>query len=301
MMDTSVTILIPTFNRVRSLQAVWPSYLADRSVKQIIVVNDGSTDETGEMVHSFQKNSPIPITLIDHPARLGQQRSRQTAIAATDTEWLLFGEDDVYLGEGYVQILLHQANQFNADIIAGRLVTALIPGEFSPNLLQDPPNVPDGPLFDISRFEANFAARPFSPIPAPYLHSISLVRKSLFEKISFDPWYRGNAHREETDFYLSANEQGYRVFFTPDAACFHLRGPICASGGQRINRIALEYWLFINSWHMVSKHWAYLHSVHGFRGNVASWILKHFVRRQFSQVRRILRTGFRSTFQGQNP
>ena len=298
-MNKPVTILIPTYNRAKALQAVWPCYLQDESVKRIVVVNDGSTDNTHSLVQELQGASLLPVELIEHSQKCGQQGSRQIAIAAADTEWVLFGEDDVYLGEGYIGTLLEQAQQLNADIIAGRLVTALVPGEFSLDCLRDVPSGATGSIFDLTRFEADFAARSSQPIPAPFLHTIALIRRSIFDKIAFDPWYRGNAHREETDFYLAANEQGYRVFFTPDAVCFHLRGPISASGGQRINRIAVEYWHSVNTWHMLEKHWPYLQRHYGFKGNVTTWMLGYLMRRQYSYVQRLVKTGYKSTFQGQ--
>jgi len=297
-MGDLITILIPTYNRARALQAVWPSYLQDGNVKQIIIVNDGSTDNTHSLVQELQRASPLPVELIEHSQKRGQQQSRQIAIAAADTEWVLFGEDDVYLGEGYIGTLLEQAQQLNADIIAGRLVTALVPDKFSLDCLRDVPSGATDSIFDFTCFEADFAARTSQPIPAPFLHTIALIRRSIFDKIAFDPWYRGNAHREETDFYLMANVKGFCVFFTPGAVCFHLRGPISASGGQRINRIAVEYWHFVNTRHMLEKNWPYLQRRYGFKGSVTTWMLGYLMRRQHSHVQRLLRTGYKSTFQG---
>lgn len=299
LMNKPVTILIPTYNRPKALQAVWPCYLQDKNVKRIVIVNDGSTDSTHSLVQELQHVSPIPVKLIEHPQKRGQQRSRQAAIAAADTEWVFFGEDDVYLGAGYLQTLLRQAHLLSADIIAGRLVTTIVPNEFSPDLIRDVSSQNIMP-FDLSRMGADFAACPSQPMRAPYLHSIALIKRAVFERIGFDPWYRGNAHREETDFYLSANEQGYRVFFTPDAVCFHLRGPICAAGGQRINRLALEYWHFINTWYLVSKHWHFLQRKHQFSGTPITWMTSYMVRRQSDQLKRVLRGDSRSTFQGQS-
>jgi GT2 family glycosyltransferase len=130
------------------------------------------------------------------------------------------------------------------------------------------------------------------------LHSVALVRRSLFERISFDPWYTGNAYREETDFFLTANEMGYKVWFSPDVVCYHLRGPISASGGQRINRLAVEYYNILNTYHMVKKHWPYLTQEHGFRGTPLTWTWDYALWRETTQGRRMLKSGFRSTFRG---
>ena len=299
-MTPSITILIPTYNRIRALEAVWPSYFVHPDVARVIVIDDGSTDGTSERVAELARSAPIPVEVIRHDLQLGQPASRRTAIAAADTEWLLFGEDDVWLSADYCSTLLREAGELGASIIGGRLVTALVPGEFSLALLSDPPSVvrDASSVFDLSSMDADFSIRTREPVPAPFLHSIALIRRDMFAKVSFDIWYSGNAWREETDFYLAANAQGARAYFTSDTVCYHLRGPICSSGGHRINRLVFEYLAWRNTRHLVSKHWSYLRTAHGFRGPVFMWMLRYYFRRQVAQLKRIARHGMRSTYDG---
>lgn len=299
-MSGTVTIVIPTYDRIKALEAVWPSYLRHPDVARIVVVDDGSTDGTHTKVAAWARATPIPVDVIRHSERRGQPASRRAGIAATTTEWILFGEDDVWLGDGYCSTLLREAGELGASIIAGRIVTALVPGDFSEEALVDlPTDTRDyESVFDIDSMEADYSARVPKPMPAPYLHSIALIDRSLFDRVSFDTWYAGNAWREETDFYLAANASGAKVYFTPNAVCYHLRGPICASGGQRINRLRFEYLAWRNTRYLVSKHWQYLKHVHGLRGSVNGWMVRYYLRRQLAQLQRIARHGVRSTFRG---
>jgi len=297
-MQDSISILIPTYNRAKSLQAVLPSYFTADCVKEVIIVNDGSTDNTSELVRAYMSNSTIPLKLIEHSVRLGQQRSRHDAISASTSKWVLFGEDDVWLDSDYCTTLLRQATELSADAIAGRLVTALVPNEFSQDLLIDPQNELVGDLCNLMDFSAKYDSCPSGPIRVPFLHTIALIRKDLFSAVNFDPWYKGNAHREETDFYLSLNSLGYKAYFSPSVRCFHLRGPICASGGQRVNRVLQEYWNFINTWHMVSKHWTYLKSTCESNHSILFWMFRYFISRQCSQIYRIISGNYRSSFSG---
>jgi glycosyltransferase involved in cell wall biosynthesis len=296
----SITIVMPTYNRMKALQAVWSSYLRQADLARIIVVDDGSTDGTRSMVEAWAKVSPVPIDVLRHSERRGQPASRRAGIAASTTDWILFGEDDVWLSESYCSTLLHEAGELDASIIAGRIVTALVPGEFSEDRLVDPPSAPRDyeSVFDIDSMDADFSARVRQPMPAPYLHSIALIRRSLFDRLSFDTWYAGNSWREETDFYLAANSSGAKVYFTPNAVCYHLRGPICAAGGQRINRLRFEYLVWRNTRYLVAKHWQYLKNAHGVRGSVNGWMLRYYLRRQLAQLQRMARQGMRSTFRG---
>ncbi len=295
---SAITVIIPTHNRIRALTAVWPSYLAHPDVAQIVVVDDGSTDGTAEIVEGWAAAAPVPVIVIRHREQRGQPASRKTGIAAASTEWVLFGEDDVWLSVEYCSTLLREARELGASVIAGRIVTARVPGEFSEENLVDPvtPAKPDDAVFDLGAMDADFSVRTAGPVPAPFIHSIALIARSLFDDLSFDEWYAGNAWREETDFYLAANAAGARVYFTPNAVCYHLRGPMNATGGQRVNRLRLEYFAWRNTRYLVSKHWTYLSARHGFRGNADSWMVKYFVRRQIDQIMRAIGSGMRSTY-----
>lgn len=299
-MSASITLLIPTFNRIRALAAVWPSYFGHPDVAKLIVIDDASTDGTKERVEEWATRAPIPVSVIRHETQRGQPASRMSGIAASETEWVLFGEDDVWLASNYCSTLLREAKDLGASMIAGRIVTALVPDEFNTSCLQDPltPIRPADEVFDLANMSADFAARTAAPIPAPFLHSIALIRRSAFSAVVFDTWYEGNAWREETDFYLAAGALGLKSYFTPSTVCYHLRGPISASGGHRINRIRFELFVWRNTRYLVMKHWDYLQRAYGLRGSADGWMMRYFARRQIAQLKRIATGGVRSTYRG---
>jgi glycosyltransferase involved in cell wall biosynthesis len=296
----SVTILIPTHNRIRALEAVWPSYLVHPDVARIVVIDDGSTDGTADKVRELALKTSIPVDVIRHKNQRGQPASRKSGIAAATTEWVLFGEDDVWLAPDYCSTLLSEAEQLGASIIAGRIVTARVPGDFDESCLVDPPSPARSAdeVFDLRSMDARFNERVNEPVPAPYIHSIALIRRDVFSKVMFDTWYSGNSWREETDFYLAANAAGAKAYFSGSTVCFHLRGPISAAGGQRVNRLWFEYLAWRNTRYLVSKHWPYLKQAHGLRGTPTGWTIRYYLRRQADQIKRIAQSGFRSTYGG---
>ena len=221
-----------------------------------------------------------------------------SGVAEAKTEWVLFGEDDVWLAHDYCSTLLREAKETGASIIAGRIVTARVPGEFDESSLVDPPSPmrSASEVFDLHSMDARFAERVSGPVPAPYIHSIALIRRDVFSKVKFDTWYSGNSWREETDFYLAANAAGAKVYFTGSTVCFHLRGPISAIGGQRVNRLWFEYLAWRNTRYLINKHWPYLKRAHGLRGTATGWTIRYYLRRQADQIKRIAQSGFRSTY-----
>ncbi len=293
-------MLIPTYNRVRALEAVWPSYLVHPDVARIVVIDDGSTDGTTGKVKEWAASAPIPVDVIRHESQKGQPVSRMDGIAAARTEWVMFGEDDVWLSADYCATLLREARELEASVIAGRIVTALVPGEFDESCLADPPSPirAANEVFDLDSMDARFGERTTHPIPAPFIHSIALIRRGIFDSVKFDSWYAGNSWREETDFYLAANSAGEKIYFSPSTVCFHLRGPISSAGGQRVNRLWFEYLAWRNTRYLINKHWSYLKSAHGLRGSAIGWTIRYYLRRQAAQLKRIAQSGVRSTYRG---
>jgi glycosyltransferase involved in cell wall biosynthesis len=298
--EHAVTILIPTYNRRRALEVVWPSYFTSAHVSELVIVDDGSDDGTADAARALAADAPVPVRVIAHGERRGQQAARMSAVAAARTEWVLFGEDDVWLEPDYLDTLVATARRQHADAVAGRLLTLRVPEGFDPAAAVAAPGrwVAPHAFFDLERLEADFSATTDGPIAAPFLHSIALIRRGLIEQVGFDHWYRGNGWREETDFYFSATGAGARILFDPTTACHHLRGPISALGGQRIARWRVEYYAWRNTHHLMRKHWTFLNRRYGMDGTPLGWTLRFFADRQRRQLRRVLRTGLRSSFQG---
>ena len=303
-MSESVTVIIPTYNRERVLRLVLSSYAKDPSVSRIIIVDDGSDVDLTHLIPALQQNIPVDIDIIRHRTRRGAPAARMSGVKSANTDWILFGEDDVFLDDGYVATLLQMTKMYHCEIAAGRLVNVrvaeqipsegLTPASFE--IITNRSIVDEEQVFDLTQFEMRTDALTSEPIMAPYLHAISLVNKTVFEELSFDENFRGNGYREETDFYLTAREHGFDLLFVPSAVCYHLRGPISASGGQRINRLAVEYYNSLNTYLMIKKHWRFLQSEHDFRGVPIGWMIRYIWRRELAQIKRAWKAGFRSTF-----
>jgi glycosyltransferase involved in cell wall biosynthesis len=280
-----VSVIIPTYNRSTALSITLPTYFKD-GVGEVIVVNDGSKDDTGKILEKyFPKFNNIPLIVVEHKSRLGQQKSRKTGIEKARFDYILFGEDDVYLHISYVNKLLEEVNYYNADIIAGRIIQI---NNFRSSLIK---NIDD--LFKMQyRYESEaellidpvllhgkFYLSPAKPLEVPFVHTVALIRKSLFSYVTFDEWYKGNGYREETDFYLSAKKYGAKIMFTPNAVCLHLFGDINRAGGQRINIISREFYAIVNTYHLYKKHYNIISKELGLKSNIYRSLFKYIVKR----------------------
>jgi glycosyltransferase involved in cell wall biosynthesis len=98
-----VSVVVPTYNRAQQTIAAIESVLAQTySCFEIIVVNDGSTDGSGELVRRFvteKSNSVSRIVYTEQPNQ-GPSVARNTGIAKAVGKYIAFlDSDDIWLPE----------------------------------------------------------------------------------------------------------------------------------------------------------------------------------------------------------
>jgi GT2 family glycosyltransferase len=88
--EIPVCVVIPAYNRAGQISRCLASVWAQRPLRprEVIVVDDHSTDETAAVAAS------LGARVIRHPENRGPAEARNTALAATDCEWLAFLDSD---------------------------------------------------------------------------------------------------------------------------------------------------------------------------------------------------------------
>ena len=96
-----VSVVIPTYNRAQQTIAAMESVLAQTYPNfEIIVVDDGSTDGSGEAIQRFiaqKTNGCHPIYFFSQPNQ-GASVARNTGIAKARGEYIAFLDSDDFLG-----------------------------------------------------------------------------------------------------------------------------------------------------------------------------------------------------------
>jgi glycosyltransferase involved in cell wall biosynthesis len=87
-----VSIILPTYNRAHLLKRSIQSIL-NQTYKnfELIIVNDGSTDNTREVVENFHDRR---IYYVEHEKRRGANAARNTGIKLAKGEYIAFQDDD---------------------------------------------------------------------------------------------------------------------------------------------------------------------------------------------------------------
>lgn len=115
-MKNKVTMVIPVYNSekfiVRCLDSVLNQTYKD---VDILVINDGSKDDSQKIIDEYAKKYKN-IKAIKQENK-GVAITRNEAIKMTDTEYIMFMDNDDYLDKDYIETLLKSAEDGKYDIV----------------------------------------------------------------------------------------------------------------------------------------------------------------------------------------
>ena len=106
-MQSRVTIIIPTFNRARSVSRAIDSALGQTHAEvDVVVVDDGSTDDTSDVLRRYQRNPRVRV--LRHVANRGTSAAINTGLAQLPDETAYFGllgSDDALNADGVARLV----------------------------------------------------------------------------------------------------------------------------------------------------------------------------------------------------
>lgn len=103
-MPVSVSVVIPAYNAALTIAAAIAS-AAQPEVGEIIVVDDGSTDATTQIVRELSAGNSH-IQLVSRPTSGGPAQARNDGLATSSCEFVLFLDSDDQLVPGAIGVLL---------------------------------------------------------------------------------------------------------------------------------------------------------------------------------------------------
>lgn len=118
MEKTKISIILPTVNERRNLKKLIPILLNLNLNLEIIVVDDGSTDGTIELVKEFMKKNHN-IKLVLRPKRMGLGSAYIDGFKVSNGDFIVTMDADLSHDPKYIPELLKKANVSKADIILG--------------------------------------------------------------------------------------------------------------------------------------------------------------------------------------
>ena len=105
-----ISIIVCTYQRPANLRRVLASISGQRGVDgqfEVVVADDGSKDETPEIVQQFKKSVHFPVHFATHPhGGFCPGRARNEGVAASRGEYVLLLDGDCMLPRNHIQIQL---------------------------------------------------------------------------------------------------------------------------------------------------------------------------------------------------
>lgn len=205
-----VSIIIPTRNRAAVLGQCVES-LAQQAGQgpgfEIIVVDDGSTDETETILGRLAPKIPVPLRFFRQPTPCGANAARNLGVSEARGEIVVFIDDDALIPEGWFHALTSGFSTCGLPVATG------------PVRLRTEGRLPGRHQGETATFltEVHFPASAPNGSLVPIACNMIGFRRD-FERTKFDGEVIGP--NEETDWLLRAD---LSVAFLPDAWIWHYK------------------------------------------------------------------------------
>lgn len=122
--DRKLTIVVPAYNEGRNIGALLDRVLAVRLPygigREIIIVDDGSADDTYKVADNYVKAHPQePLRLLRHERNRGKGRAIRTALEYASGDFLIIQDGDLELDPNDIAILLRVLVDGDYEVIYG--------------------------------------------------------------------------------------------------------------------------------------------------------------------------------------
>lgn len=231
-----LTIIVPVYNAGTHLKKCMDSLLVqDREDVEILAINDGSTDNSEEILEEYVKQNPGKITYYKKE-NTGVADTRNFGISKAKGKYIMFVDSDDYINKDLIKELQEYMEQ-DIDIVKYKLQRV----NENETILEKV----DGPVFEKVDGSAAFNMLCFSDVlldsPCVYV-----FKKDLFEKNNLK--FKVNTQHEDfgliplvilkAESVVSINNYGYCYFQSSDSIT---RNTDYAKTLKKFNDVLLHY------------------------------------------------------------
>ena len=198
-----LSVVVPTYNR-REVLRVCLASLARQTLSsdqfEVLVVDDGSTDDTESVVRSFQ--GALLVRYLRQPHNRGRAAARNRGIREATGDVVVFVDSDVFPVPGF--LAAHRSVHLASPRAVGR-----------------------GPLLLTNHLDDPFGKPPLLPDPSPAFldtANASVRREHLLAAGGFDEEFRHYGW-EDADLGLRLRRMGLRRVYDRRALAYHYQPP----------------------------------------------------------------------------
>ena len=123
-MPRTLSIIIPAYNEARTIHLILDRVRAvaldGGLAKEVIIVNDHSSDDTAGAVRAYAKTYPeFPIAFHEHEVNMGKGAALHTGIRAATGDYVIIQDADLEYDPREYNDLLRPMLEGNADVVYG--------------------------------------------------------------------------------------------------------------------------------------------------------------------------------------
>jgi glycosyltransferase involved in cell wall biosynthesis len=209
----SISVVVPTYNRGHALEAILRPLIDDPTARELIVVIDGSTDDSLQVVQALAaRDSRVRALPI---ANGGEMAAREAGARAAESEIVLFLDDDVLAEPGLVASHAARHAERVADVVLGYMPVELAarpsPEDFASRIYA-------------REYEGRcqvYERDPVSVLRELWAGNFSMRRQACLAVGMPNPRYTARYHPDR-DFGLRCLEAGLTGVFDPSLRARHL-------------------------------------------------------------------------------
>ena len=213
-----ISIVIPTYNRADTLRRTLEGYAVqsgDHQMLELLVVDDGSTDQTPAFVEKLASSSTIPVRYF-RQKNGGCGAARNRAIREAKGELILLGDDDIIPAPNMVaeHVAWHKKRPEPEVGVLGLV-------DLDPQLNPTPFMIWAGlygPQFNFGRLESGQEVG----FGYTYFCNTSMKTRFLIENGEFDESFNVYGW-EDLEFGYRLLQKGFRLIYSRDAVGFHYK------------------------------------------------------------------------------
>lgn len=238
--DSLISVVIVNWNRCALLESCLRSLGREQGARfEIIVVDNGSTDGSSELVRAFMNGAqPGAIRLIENPGNRGFCEANNQGIAAARGEFIALLNNDAEAEPLWLAHLLAAFTQTDVGMAASKILVWREPGASGPPMIDKVGHLiyPDGQ--NRGRGSGELDTGQYDTVEETLWPDgcACMYRKAMLDEIGgFDEDLF--AYGDDADLGLRARIAGWRSLYMPAAVVWHHRGS--SMGKQNPKRITL--------------------------------------------------------------
>ena len=243
------TIIITTYKRAKLLRKNIKNLLDSEFEFELLILNDGSPDDTDIVVKSYLKDTRV--SYFKNSTNKGYAYSLNKGIELSKNEWIFLCEDDAFIinQKKFFEILIKEMKD---NLIIG---TYLIQPKYSiiKNLIRNAKKIIAEPLTN-EMHQYNGKKRKYVSFVNNCFAFNKNKLKTRFDELKF----RKCTHRIESDFQIRARREGAKIIYNPQLIIDHKRYPLGGIPPRNEYNFIFNHLIFLNEYYSRWKIFIYI-------------------------------------------